>query len=228
MPYVSPSGALGPARAAWGWRSLPGRNRIISDRVRDGCSIMVGMGRQLAACGVLLTTLALGSCERPPDVEDPQVFDCEEFSFSAPGNWTVRSALNERNESRIRREVHVQTPGRAWVKIILRSPPTWATADEFLAEFDRAAERTFGRFATFRAKGHPAPVVELINGVETEGRQLSASFAIGGWETPWRIRAFRLEDENTAVFVVASASESGWEMLVPGFRLVFSTFRLAP
>ena len=182
--------------------------------------------------GAAALLLIVVSCERPADVESPKDYSKGGISFQLPGNWKVTEDVTEPGEREFR-YIFVESRGSALVVIQRYRPAVDYSTEAFAEEFIRSAMEETENMATLGPLkpvksnvGAAAPIRAVVAGEERDGVEQTFSVTVLGEHVPHKARAFKVEQDDSVVFIVSQVSIEDWALVAPGFELITASLEV--
>src|SRR4029450_6866975 len=189
--------------------------------------------KPLTLIAAVLASLFSLACEGPADVHQPQSYSRDGISFDYPRNWSVTEDVVQPGDSQFR-YLFVESPGSAIVIVQRHKPASDQSVEEFAADFQRnAAKETkdlarIGSLTLFNAGGgSTGSVHSVVAGTLREGVEQHFSVSAAGEQVPHMFRAFKVDTGTATTFLLVQSSTEDWNLVAPGFDLIFTSFKAA-
>lgn len=168
----------------------------------------------------IIVLLALVSCERQADLNNPATYSGNGLDFSMPSNWKV----TEDEEDSGFRYLFVETPGDAIVIISIYSKQNSPALLEYVnwAIESSTREMPFGS----RSEGSIAEFQKTIGQQRFSGYRNEFMVSVAVVDVPHITEYYLIETDSASVFLTAQVSLEDRAKVEQGFDLLLSTLTL--
>ncbi len=168
----------------------------------------------------IIVLLALVTCERQADLNNPATYSSNGLDFSMPSNWKVTEDVEDSGF----RYLFVETPGDAIVIVSIYSKQDSPALLEYVnwAIESSTREMPFGS----RTEGSIAEIQKTIGQRRFSGYQNEFMVSVAVVDVPHITDYYLIETDSASVFLTTQVSVEDQAKVERGFDLILSTLTL--